>query len=174
MALVGTLGVVRPLAWFKNAPLRTIRSLAERLADPDDSFARSRLPDAEYRLYASMDARDREHAVAVTRTLLSRYPDASDALVRAALLHDVGKTGRPYRVWERVLVHLWTPADIAAQPRVGGWKGAWQVQRHHAAYGAELVRKAGGSERVADLIARHHAKDAGPEAAKLRAVDELT
>lgn len=165
---------MRPVEWFRNAPLRTIRSLSERLARPDDAFARSRLPSAEYRLYAAMDARDREHAVRVTRTLLTRHPEASDELVRAALLHDVGKADRPYRVWERILVHLWAPSDIAAQPRLEGLRGAWQVRLHHAEYGAERVRRAGGSERVASLIARHHAEDAGPEAAKLRAADELT
>jgi putative nucleotidyltransferase with HDIG domain len=121
-----------------------------------------------------MDARDRAHAVHVTRVLLERHPQASGALVRAALLHDVGKSGRPYRLWERVAAHLYDPGDVPAEPRLPGMRGAWQMRVHHARYGAEMVRRAGGSDRVADIIAAHHDADAGPEAAVLRAIDELT
>lgn len=165
---------MKPLRWTLNAAVRTWKALSVERAEPDDAFARLRLPPAEYRLYLRMDPRDRDHAVAVARAVLERWPEASDTLVRAALLHDVGKSSRPYRVGERILAHLWAPADIPAEPRLDGIRGAWQVRVHHAEYGAALVRRAGGSEAVARLVAEHDAPDAGPEARKLRAVDELT
>lgn len=154
--------------------VRTFQSLSEERARPDDAFARARLAEGEYRLYARMDTRDRAHATHVTRLLLDRRPDASDHLVRAALLHDVGKAARPYRLWERVAAHLYAPRDIPAEPRMTGLRGAWQMRVHHAQYGADMVRAMGASERVAELIEEHHTADGDPEAAAIRAVDELT
>ena len=160
--------------WCTNAARRTARSLVESQAQPDDAFARERLRPEELRLYRGMDARDREHAVQVARALVQEFPDASSELVRAALLHDIGKQVHPYRVWERILAHLWAPAELPREPLSRGLRAAWQVRVHHAAYGAALLRAAGGSEDVARLIEEHDAAEPGPEARKLQRVDGRT
>lgn len=159
-------------SWYLNAARRTLRALVPSLSPPDDGFARARLPAAELRLYLRMDPRDRHHACHVARTLLARHPEASDVLVRAALLHDVGKSGRPYRVLERILVHLLPGRALPAEPRLRGIAGALQVKRHHHRYGADMIRAAGGSEDVARLVLGHH--QGGGEAEWLRRVDEET
>ena len=102
-----------------------------------------------------MDRRDRDHAVRVARALLRRHPEAPSEVVRAALLHDVGKSRRRYRVAERILVHLVRTAPPPAEPPLGGMAGARQTAAHHAAYGAAMIRDAGGDPRVAELVARH-------------------
>lgn len=164
--------MAKPRAWYLNAARRTVRALLPALAPPDDAFAETRLSGAEYRLYLRMDRRDRQHACEVARALLGRHPDAGEALVRAALLHDVGKAGRPYRVLERVLVHLLPTRALPAEPRLGGLAGAMQVKAHHQRYGADMIRAAGGSEAVARLVAGHH--DVGGDAELLRRIDEET
>lgn len=161
------------LRWTLNALVRTWRSLSARRATPDDAFAQDQLTGVEFELYLRMDPRDRAHATEVAREVMRRHPEASPTLIRAALLHDLGKAVRPYRLWERVLVHLWAPADIPSTPRLEGVRGAWQVRVHHAAYGAEMLRRADASEDVARLIEQHHAPDAGPDARKIREVDRL-
>lgn len=119
-----------------------------------------------------MDVRDRAHGVSVAQRLTAEYPDASDALRRAALLHDVGKFGRRYNPWTRILVGLYTPSAIAPGPRLTGLRGAWQLKRHHDLYGAECIRAAGGASRVAEIVARHHHPGADPEALRLQEIDE--
>ncbi len=164
--------MARPPVWYLNAARRTLRAVWPSLAPPDDAFARRTLPEAEYRVYERMDRRDRHHACEVAKALLARHPGAPDELVRAALLHDVGKSERRYRVLERVLVHLLPERQVPAEPRLGGLAGALQVKRHHQTYGARMIRSAGGSEAVARLVEAHHV--VGGDAELLRRIDDET
>ena len=158
--------------WLKNTVWRTTVALIPRLAEADDAFARRLLPYSEYRLYLGMDVRDRDHACTVTKTLLADYPDASLDLLRAALLHDVGKARASYNPLSRIVAALYTPSNVPAKPRLGGVRGLWQLKRHHDRYGAQMIRAAGGDARVAEIVARHHAPGDDAEAARLREVDE--
>jgi putative nucleotidyltransferase with HDIG domain len=156
-----------------NVVARTTSAFLPNLAKPDDGFARRYLSGSEYVLYAKMDVRDRDHACQVTKTLLTFRPVASSELVRAALLHDVGKSSSRYRPLHRIFVHLYTPKDLPPSPRFHGLKGAQQRNLYHGHYGAELIRRHGGSERVAELVAKHHDPQGDDEATLLKKVDEL-
>ncbi|KQR27744.1 HD domain-containing protein [Deinococcus sp. Leaf326] len=148
---------------------RLARSVREADAFPDDRWATSLLTPAEARVYLGMDARDREHACRVTRHLLRDHPQAGAELVAAALLHDSGKSVRPYRVWERVLAGLVPQRLAVLLPPLG----ALGVRAAHPELGAQLLAHAGGRPRVAQLVARHHASVGDPEAALLHHYDEL-
>ncbi len=162
---------MKRVEWWGNAAQRTLMALFPCLARPDDTLAQNTLSEAEFRLYRQMDVRDRAHACAVARRLSALYPDASDVLRRAALLHDVGKAGYVYRPWQRIFVALYTPRTVPATPRLSGLKGAWQLRRHHDRYGAEAILSAGGDARVAELVARHHRPGTDAEAARLMEID---
>lgn len=144
------------------------RSLHAAQGKPDDTWALERLTDAEGRVYLAMDARDREHAVRVAQALAVAYPQATLELVAAALLHDCGKQRHPYQVWERVSAGLLPYRFASRLP----WPPA-QVRAKHPEWGAELVREAGGRERVAALVAIHHAPAGDTEAEWLHRFDDL-
>lgn len=139
---------------------------------PDDAWAAARLTAAQRELFARLPPQERAHGVQVARRLVAATPHASADLVAAALLHDVGKLGTPQFVLWRVLTHLLPAADLPAAPRLRGLPGARQARRHHAQYGAALIRAAGGGENVAALVASHHDPGAGGDSARLRAADE--
>lgn len=143
------------------------------LAAADDTFAQQQLSAAEYQLYMQMDVRDRYHGCLVAKRLRSEYPAASMALLRAALLHDVGKSCLRYQPLSRVLVHLYTPRDIPSTPAQRGLRRLWQVHRYHPCYGAAMIRAAGGHHRVAELVAKHHNPQGDSEAAQLASIDAL-
>jgi len=174
-APTGRLAPVNALRHLAGLVRRTLVGFAPGLARPDDGFALGWLDAAEAEAYRGMDPRDRDHACRVARRLLARYPDAEARTVRAALLHDVGKSARPYRVWERVWVHLWTPDRATAERAPEPWRGAWRVHADHAALGAARLRDLGVDDRVVELVARHHEAPAGDEELRrLAAADEAT
>ncbi len=123
-----------------------------------------------------MDARDREHAVRVTKKLIRLYPDSSLILQRATLLHDCGKLVRPYNVFERVLVgFLYKVQGPEAQVLNFNTQNlsASQVKRFHPQIGSSLILNAGGDARVAEIVARHHHPGSDSDAQKVHQVDEL-
>jgi hypothetical protein len=122
------------------------------------------LSQAEYKLFASMDVRDQQHACWVTKALLNHVPDASEALIAAALLHDVGKGDVPFWPLERILIHLVDKVYThrpPVQPKYSSvkhwnwhqsWQSAWQRKCHHELYGAQTIRQTGGRPQVAAII----------------------
>ena len=147
---------------------RLSQSVSAAQASPDDAWALLYLTPGEARVYLGMDARDREHALRVTRALLAVVADAPPELLAAALLHDCGKQLRPYRVWERVAAGL-VPGRLAAVLPLGP---LW-VRGQHPALGARLLRAAGARERVAELVERHHRPGTDRAAALLHRYDNL-
>lgn len=148
---------------------RTLRAFVPALARPDDDFAARWLADGELAAFLAMDPRDRDHACRVARRMLARHPRAEPVWVRAALLHDVGKSLAPYRPWERIAAHLarhlargGTSAGGRAEgvpARDGGWARATARDRVHAEVGAQLLAAAGADARVVALVAHHHAPE---------------
>ncbi len=123
-----------------------------------------------------MDARDREHAVRVSKKLMSLYPDSSLMLQRATLLHDCGKSVRPYNVIERVLVGLFFQVD-GSKSRTLDFEqrkfSAFEVKKYHPQIGSSLILAAGGDARVAEIVALHHNPGSDFDARKVHEVDEL-
>ena len=133
--------------------------------DPAELAALAReLTPAERTLFLAMDVADQRHSLDLRRRLSEagyRDPD----LLRAALLHDVGKGQARLRLSHRVTVVL----GRALWPQGLEWLAArkcralaWPVYvaLRHAELGADAARRAGTPEDVVRLI-RAHGGDAG-------------
>ncbi len=134
-----------------NLGWRTVQAFIPALVRPDDRFARDWLSDPEYGLYLRMDRRDRAHSVLVARRLLHLGASSRDT-VAAALLHDVAKSLLPFSALNRIIVHLYRPAGLPAEPLGRGLRGALQLREHHEEIGARMIEQAGGSSEVARLV----------------------
>jgi putative nucleotidyltransferase with HDIG domain len=123
------------------------------------------LTPAQIRLFQRMHSSEQAHSWMVFNELQTRGEENTD-LLTAALLHDVGKTRAPLRIWERVMVVLvraicpgcvrkWGAADNQDLEASMGWRRAFIVAEQHAAWGADIAAASGASPSAVALIARH-------------------
>lgn len=160
--------------WYLNAARRTLTTALPSLARSDDAWASIRLVGGEYELFMRLAPTERAHGVDVAKKVLDACPEASTELVRASLLHDVGKLGFDNGVVQRVIAHLLPLPQVGDEPRLTGLAGVRQARLHHAAYGERLVLDAGSDARVARLVRIHHDPGDDAEALLLHRCDELT
>jgi putative nucleotidyltransferase with HDIG domain len=106
---------------------------------------------------------DQNHSLRVLRTLETAGETEQD-LLKAALLHDIGKTLHPLHRWERIFAVLfgWLFPKTAKtwglkEPR--GIHRPLVIIHQHPEWGAELAEKAGSNQRVVWLIRHHQAED---------------
>lgn len=157
--------------WLKNVTWRTTCAFIPALAQPDDAYAKQLLSKLEYGLYLTMDKRDRAHACQVCKAVQAELA-ARPVLLRAALLHDLGKSEGVYNPFERIFVHLFSLRDLPAEPRLKGLRGAWQRRQHHAFYGAQTLRQAGACEAVARIVEHHHSAGIDADADQLKLIED--
>jgi hypothetical protein len=106
-------------------------------------------------LFRAMAPVDQEHCLRVAAAL-ARQCHASPDLLRAALIHDAGKSTAHIAVWERVahvLMLHFTPALVGRVGSPGGGFGhGLYVLAHHAETGARLSAAAGFAPAVVALV----------------------
>jgi putative nucleotidyltransferase with HDIG domain len=136
--------------------MRHLRHLAARFFDvlrsraltPDEQArVDGWLREDERSLFWGQQAADQRHAYEAARSCLAEQPDRPD-LVRAALLHDVGKRHARLGVVGRVTASLLRLARMPAPGRLGAYLD-------HGRLGAEELA-AGGAEPIVVRFARHH------------------
>jgi hypothetical protein len=132
------------------------------LARPLDADLAARfLTPAELRLFSAMTRSEQIHSVNVLRSILAEGEPVPDALATAALLHDCGKALYPMQLWQRslpVLIRKLAPPlyhRLAQASPEGLLTRGFVVVRHHPAWGAELLAKAGGASDAVWLVAHH-------------------
>jgi hypothetical protein len=118
------------------------------------SFADLLLP-LQRSLFRAMAPVDQAHCLRVAAAL-AQQGDAPPDLLRAALIHDAGKSAAHIAVWERVahvlILHL-APALVGriGSPHEGFGHGLYALA-HHAETGAGLAAAAGFSPVVVSLV----------------------
>jgi putative nucleotidyltransferase with HDIG domain len=111
-------------------------------------------------LFLNLSASEQVHSLNVFLRLCDQGEQSPDVL-SAALLHDVGKSRYPLRIWERVAVVIGQAlalrqTELWSQSEPRGWKRPFVIARRHADWGAEMAAACGASPLTVDLIRRHH------------------
>lgn len=158
------------------------RLLRRRPSDEEAAWVRARLTRPEQALFFAQESGDQAHAIEVARRLEAQG-GVDEILVRAALLHDVGKApgvALPYRVLLVLLERLAPGRLRALSPDRHGLLAPLARAAHHPEIGARYAAAAGCAPEVVALI-RHHQRRRPPleaplaaRLARLQAVDDAS
>ena len=160
------------------------RAVTARITIEDRAWVEETLPAAAQSLFYAMHPADQYHALNVAKTAMRLWGEAPagdrDLLLRAALLHDVGRVQGDMDIMGKVLAVLvkhFAPvkARQLAETKTGWLGHILYVYYQHPEIGAVKLEGIGMKEE-ASIIRCHHRKKTEndpPELALLRAADEL-
>ncbi|MGB9640412.1 MAG: HD domain-containing protein [Anaerolineales bacterium] len=132
----------------------------------DDFAIVGRILPTELRdLFFRMSKDEQAHSIRVCKKLIAEGENEID-LLAAALLHDVGKTFYPLKLWERIWIVFWRERnkdkksvdlrvrwdEINQHP---WWRRAMIVAENHAEWGAEILRQYHANPRLVWLVRYH-------------------
>ena len=157
------------------------RAVRAHLTEKDGRYLSEHLSAEEQELFFAMHRADQYHAlhVAYTAERLTEeqsIPVDQELLIRAALLHDVGRVKGDLDIWGKVFAVLaGTFCPEMSRKRAGektdGLLGrlahCLYVYYHHPELGAKKLR-ALGLLREAELAERHHLRERPEDAIELR------
>lgn len=135
----------------------------------DKSFISDYLDEPSHFLFDQMNKVDKLHAISVARVLLAENPEMDDEMrqivIKAALLHDIGKVEGDFGFWSRILVGFIrriqpTLRGRLAKRRTFSYQSrlrySFYVDLVHPARGAHMAKLFGIEPVVVELIRRHH------------------
>ncbi len=113
----------------------------------------------EQNLFQKLSATDQNHSLRVFRSLQIQGEDDPD-LLKAALLHDLGKTRYPLSRWERVFAVLAAGlfprrVQVWGEGNPIGLLRPLVIIKQHPRWGADLAQSAGSSSRTVWFIKNH-------------------
>ncbi|SHK71802.1 HD domain-containing protein [Desulforamulus aeronauticus] len=155
--------------------------------DPKEiEFVQKSLNKQEQSLFYAMDRPTQTHCVRVAKTCLelsaSQKNLNTELLVKAALLHDIGKPANCITTLDKVLIVLLTTfapkmfQNILHSDKGGRFIDACKNHSNHPVKGAALAERAHLPAQQVLLIRNHHnppKPDDSPELVLLRKADEL-
>lgn len=164
-------------------------ALTEDFSFDDALYVRHYLDDREAVLFFYMGLLEQKHSVNTARTaekLIKRAtrPVDKNLLLKAALLHDIGKTRGSMKLWHKVacvVLGKFKPQKAKSmatfeQPK-GSLAYALYVHYNHPRLGARKLENIGSDYRLCTLVRRHHEKELPKEVAAemyfLRKADDM-
>lgn len=144
-----------------------------KLEPSEEEDIASILSTDEMNLFSRQDLAGIQHSFRVMRRIKERGSNSED-LLKAALLHDVGKTRVMISWWDRpvvVLAEALIPS-YAVRWSTGsgkGWSRPFVMKVKHAEWGADAASAAGSSSLTVELIRWHQRTDTNnkPDSADL-------
>lgn len=134
----------------------------------ENAWLASVLTSTELALFSRQALTEQRHALDVAadlteqnEVLTSLYGEKSyQNLIKAALLHDCGKSLFKLRLWQRIYIVVMSyfpssvPSIVSKKPNILG--KTLLIYKRHPVWGRRLAAKAGAGPEIQFLIEKHH------------------
>ncbi len=150
--------------------LKRLGSWNTKLTGQDIQIIDTYLDDSGKFLFYQMSRLDQHHALAVTRAIITELKDSAssedyDTLIKAALLHDVGKVRGDFSFLSRILVGLVKRISPTIRGKLAftNPNTYWEKIRYgfyvdliHPLRGAHMAKIFGIEPAIVEMIRHHH------------------
>jgi putative nucleotidyltransferase with HDIG domain len=128
--------------------------------EPDTGLIDIYLNQDEAKLFMKLPRYEKRHAVDTAMTIRKFHCVANeDILVKAALLHDIGKVGSGVGLIKKSILVLMNRVFPSASHRLAGKLKMFHIYYNHHAIGAEMLRRINTCEHVVLLVEHHQSWD---------------
>jgi putative nucleotidyltransferase with HDIG domain len=129
------------------------------ITSEDEKFVVNYLSASELIFFNKLPKSDRRHAIKVAYYLVDSFPNDVN-LIKAGLLHDIGKTIRPLSIIEKSLAVLLSILFPFFIKRLASKKASFlHIYLHHADIGFDIAQNLKLDNDILFLIKNHHIKD---------------
>lgn len=162
-----------------------LRAVGTQVTDADLTIVKHYLTPTEQGLFFNMPPAIQKHcvntALAILNMPIERTGTNRSLLIRAALLHDIGKSRGSIKLLDRVCYVLVSKVSrqwakkLAAPGNGATWarfRNAFYVHLYHPELGADLAKKAGLEENLLYLLRHHHNRVQAASSKELAALIE--
>ncbi|MHB9095103.1 MAG: HDOD domain-containing protein [Eubacteriales bacterium] len=157
------------MTMFLKRPRQFFRALFSKMTQDDLAMVSKYLSKDEKQLFFNMDPAIQKHCVNVAFTVQNMLKDRPGTdhglLMKAALLHDIGKPRGSLTLMDRVWYVLVRKAsrrlaEKLARPGKGGFlarlRYAFYIHINHGEIGASIAQNSGLGEDLVFLLRHHH------------------
>ncbi|BBB92352.1 MAG TPA: HDIG domain-containing protein [Methylomusa anaerophila] len=164
-----------------NRVKQVVAALRAEINQDDRNFVACHLTEKEAALFWRMNLPDQRHSLNVAYSALELAQGNksinSKVLLKAALLHDVGKVKGDVSTLDKIVTVIlnkvvpeWTRAwgREGRGGRIANVRHAIYIYYHHPARGADMLAAQGVEGEVVYIVGKHHAAPAANDAPELR------
>ncbi|SET16105.1 HDIG domain-containing protein [Natronincola peptidivorans] len=134
------------------------QGLTAKIYDKDIAFIKEYLSPQEQELFFQLRKSEQRHSLNVAYGCYSEAPE-NTSLIKAALLHDIGKIGSNLTLINKSFVVIAKNLNLKENMTPAFLNKALYYKNHHGELGYEMLLKLGLEEKILLLVKNHHNTD---------------